>query len=40
MRVGEAFRGGEDEVDASMSRIVISLLDRLDPNEDVDVSVL
>ena len=47
VKVGEAFRSGKDEVDdsydngdgASMSRIVISLLDRIDPNEDVDVLV-
>ena len=47
MKVGEAFRSGKDEVDdsydggdgASLSRIVISLLDRIDPNEDVDVLV-
>ena len=47
VRVGEAFRSGNDEVDdsydgrdgASISRIVISPLDRLDPNEVVDVSV-
>ena len=45
--VGEAFQRGRDEVDelydggggASMSKIVTSLLDRTEPNEDVDESV-
>ena len=47
VRVGEAFRSGKDKVDESydggegisMSRIVTSLLDRIEPNEDVDESV-
>ena len=47
VRVGEAFWRGKDEVDesydggggTSISKIVTSLLDRIDPNEDVDVSV-
>ena len=47
VNVGEAFRGGRDEVDElydgrggiSMSKIVTSLLDRTDPNDDIDVLV-
>ena len=47
VRVGEAFRSGKDEVDGSydggggisMSTIVTSLLDRVEPDEDVDVLV-
>ena len=47
VNVGEAFRSGRDELDelydggggTSMSRIVTSPFDRIDPNEDVDVSV-
>ena len=47
VKVGEAFRRGRDEVDdsydggegTSMSTIVTSLLDRIEPNEDVDVLV-
>ena len=47
VKVGEAFRSGRDEVDesygggdgTSMSMIVTSLLDRIEPDEDVDVLV-
>ena len=47
VNVGDVLRRGRDEVDESydggggisISRIVISLLDRTDPNEDVDVLV-
>ena len=47
VNVGEAFRREKAEVDesyddgggTSMSRIVTSLLDRIEPNEDVDVLV-
>ena len=48
VNVGEAFRRGRDDVDelydggggASISKIITSLLDRTEPNEDVDESVL
>ena len=48
VNVGEAFRRGRDEVDESydggggisISKIVTSLLDRIESSEDVDESVL
>ena len=45
MNIGEAFWWGEDDElydgggGASMSKIVTSLLDRIEPNEDIDESV-